>query len=128
MAYSHVDKKNRDKLDLNAKRGIFIGYRRTNRQYRILDPRTGRITESSHVTFRENQKDGTIFGGIDKSGLYHLKDPVPNQVFDQEEQVDVLDLCNPDSSINSEINDNGIQDSSGSGADENSQKNQNLNN
>ena len=40
----------------------------------------------------------------------------------------MLDLCNPDSSISSEINDNGIQDSSGSGVDENSQKNQKLNN
>ena len=62
VAYSHIDKKNRDKLHINAKRGLFVGYRRTNRQYRILDPRTERITESSHVTFRENQKDGTISG------------------------------------------------------------------
>ncbi|CCU79121.1 copia-like retrotransposable element [Blumeria hordei DH14] len=33
VAYIHVNKKKRDKLDLNAKRGIFVGYCRTNKQY-----------------------------------------------------------------------------------------------
>ena len=56
VAYVHVDKKKRDKLELNAKRGIFVGYRKTTKQFRILDPKTGAITESSHVIFKENQK------------------------------------------------------------------------
>ena len=55
VAYIHIDKNKRDKLDLNAKKGVFVGYRRSTKQYRILDPKTGTITEVSHVVFREHQ-------------------------------------------------------------------------
>lgn len=87
IAYVHIDKSHRDKLDLNAKKGIFIGYCRTNKQYRVLDLKTGSIIESSHVTFKENHKGGLILSGTDESLLYHPRDEISEEVFDQEESV-----------------------------------------
>ncbi|KAF5175901.1 Copia-like retrotransposable element, partial [Thalictrum thalictroides] len=59
------------------------------KSYRILDPRTGTITESSHVTFKENQKGGSLIAGTDESTLYSLDDEVPDEVFDQEEEMTI---------------------------------------
>jgi hypothetical protein len=38
VAYTHVAKERRGKLDENAKRGIFVDYTPTTRQYRVFDP------------------------------------------------------------------------------------------
>ena len=92
VAYVHIDKRKRDKLDLNAKRGIFVGYQRTTKQYRILDPKTGRIIESSHVTFKEDQKGSSIMNASDKSVFYSPSDKFSDEMFDQEEQLKLIDF------------------------------------
>ena len=89
VAYVYVDKNKRDKLDLNAKKGVFIGYRRSTKQYRILNPRTGSIIESSHVVFREDQKEGSIVECTD-TNLFDPTNNLPEQVFDQEEQERII--------------------------------------
>ena len=88
VAYVHIDSRKRDKLEQNAKKGIFVGYRRTTKQYRILNPKTGTIIESSHVIFKENQKGGLYIESTDGSKICHPSENVPDEVFDQEEQTE----------------------------------------
>ncbi|RKF60579.1 Retrovirus-related Pol polyprotein from transposon TNT 1-94, partial [Golovinomyces cichoracearum] len=76
VAYVHVDKV------------IFVGYRKTTKQYRILDPKTGTIIESSHVTFKKDQKGGSILEITDELKICHHTDVITNQKFDQEEFVE----------------------------------------
>ena len=82
VAYVHIDKKKRDKLEENAIRGIFVGYRRTTKQYRILDPITGKIIESSHVTFKEDQKGGMIVKINNESVVSQLTNNIPDGILD----------------------------------------------
>lgn len=86
IAYAHINKKNRDKLDENARKGIFVGYRQTTKQYRIFDPKNRKIIESSHVTFKENQKGGSILKDNEST------DSIPDDILDQEEELDLVDL------------------------------------
>ena len=88
VAYAHIDKNKRDKLDLNAKKGIFVGYRRTSKQYRIMNPITGKIIESSHVTFKEDQKGGSLIKCTDSPRICEPTDIIPCQVFDEEQAED----------------------------------------
>lgn len=74
IAYIYIDKNKRDKLDLNARKGIFVGYRRSTKQYRIFDPKTGTIIESSHVIFVEDQNGGSIIEATNESSLCHITD------------------------------------------------------
>lgn len=76
VAYVHVDKSRRDKLDLSAKNGIFIDYRMINKQYRIIDPKIGFIIESSHEIFKENQMGGSILESADDSHLWQITDEI----------------------------------------------------
>lgn len=106
VAYVHVDKKKRDKLELNAKKGIFVGYRKTTKQYRVLDPKTGAIIESSHVKFKENQKGGSILESTDESKICHHTDVITDQIFDQEEYIEDeedqekhIELCDLDDNV-----------------------------
>lgn len=108
VAYVHVNKKHRNKLELNAKKGIFIWYQRTNKQYRLLDPKTGSIIESSHVTFKEAQKRGSILASIDESLLCHPMDEISEEIFDQEEKNFEL----PDVTATADIPENSDAESS----------------
>ena len=54
-AYVHVPKSNRDKLDVKSSRGIFLGYSRTSRAWRVWDIASQSIIESRDVIFEETQ-------------------------------------------------------------------------
>lgn len=47
VAYIHIVKNKRDKLDLGTRRDKFVGYRRSTRKNRILNPRKDTTTEIS---------------------------------------------------------------------------------
>ncbi len=52
LAWVHIPKKNRRKLDEQSWQGIFVGYERINR-YRIYNPRTGTINVYRNVKINE---------------------------------------------------------------------------
>ena len=56
IAYAHIPKENRLKLEPTAKRCIFIGYMPTTRQYRLFHPEQGRIIVSTAPTFAEDKR------------------------------------------------------------------------
>ena len=53
VAYARTPKEIRRKLDMNAKRYVFIGYTQTTKQYRLYDPDKGRVLISRDVEFSE---------------------------------------------------------------------------
>jgi hypothetical protein len=60
VAYTHVAKERRGKLDETARRGIFVGYTPTTRQYRIFNPQKRTIELYTSVRFDESKKDGDL--------------------------------------------------------------------
>jgi len=52
-AHAHVPSERRLKWDSHSAEGIFVGYSETSKGYRILDPRTGKVTISRTVIFDE---------------------------------------------------------------------------
>jgi len=56
LAYAHIPKENRDKLEPNSVRTCLIGYMRSSRQYKLLNPVTGKIILSTAPRFVENQR------------------------------------------------------------------------
>lgn len=55
LAYVHVSKSNRDKLDVKSSRGIFLGYSRTSRAWRVWDINSQSLIETRDVIFEETQ-------------------------------------------------------------------------
>jgi hypothetical protein len=55
IAYAHIPKEKRTKFDFKANRLIFVGYDSNSKAYRLLDPKTKRITISRHVVFDESK-------------------------------------------------------------------------
>lgn len=53
VAYVHIPKQKRNKLEPKAERGIMVGYARHTRGYRIWIEGTKTVIESKHVTFME---------------------------------------------------------------------------
>jgi len=56
IAYAHIPKENRLKLEPTAVRCVFIGYMPTTRQYRLYDPVGARILVSTAPTFAEDKR------------------------------------------------------------------------
>ena len=61
VAYAHHPPEARNKPDMRATRGIFVGYPEHKKGWIILDPITGREIVSRDVTFHENVKGSTIW-------------------------------------------------------------------
>jgi hypothetical protein len=60
IVYTHIPAQKRQKLQRTAWKGIFVGYALTERQYRVLDPKTMAVKLYSSITFDENQKGGQL--------------------------------------------------------------------
>lgn len=73
LAYYKVHNNKRHKLEAKAKRGVFIGYSRERKAYRIFDMEEGKMYETSDVIFDE-LKNGYI----------------PNE--EQKKQVNYMDI------------------------------------
>jgi len=55
VAYYHIPKEKRGKLELPGKIGIMIGYSRERRGYRIYDPEKEQVLEERSVRFNEKK-------------------------------------------------------------------------
>lgn len=83
IAYVHMPKEKRKKLDETARRGIFVGYSESKRQYRIFDPKNRKITFESSVKFDENKQGSELYGSmIAKQDKYAL---MPDGELEEEE-------------------------------------------
>jgi hypothetical protein len=51
--YSHIPKDKRNKLQTSGKKGIFVGYNDSSKDYRIYIPEQHKIEVSRDVTFNE---------------------------------------------------------------------------
>ena len=56
LAYYKIDNNKRHKLDPKRKRGIFVGYSKQRKAYRVYDPDDKKIYETSDVIFDEESK------------------------------------------------------------------------
>lgn len=74
-----MPKVKRDKLDKRAEAGIFIGYSKTSKTYRVFQPQTGKILISRDVHIAEDQQ--WIWEGDECK-------QVPDFSFIQDENVD----------------------------------------
>ena len=78
IAYPHVPREKRDKLDKTAFEGIPVGYAQTTKQYRIYNPAEHTVRLSSSVRFDENSRGGDICDGE----VYLTQRKVGEQVFE----------------------------------------------
>ncbi|UYV70659.1 hypothetical protein LAZ67_8000192, partial [Cordylochernes scorpioides] len=60
LAYYYIPKNQRNKFDSRARKGIFTGYSRQRKAYRIYDPQDGKIHEVQTVKFDENSKGSDL--------------------------------------------------------------------
>jgi hypothetical protein len=81
VAYPHVPREKRDKLDKTAFEGVFVGYTQTTKQYRIFNPADRTVRLSSSVKFDENRKGGDICDGE----TYALHQEAEEQIFELQE-------------------------------------------
>ena len=56
VAYVHVPKELRRKLDPSGEKLLFVGYCESSKGYRLIDPKTYKITKSRDVIFWKNYK------------------------------------------------------------------------
>ena len=56
IAYAHIPKDERQKLDSKSRKCIFLGYGETTKGYRLLDTNTQKIIYSCNVIFDENKR------------------------------------------------------------------------
>ncbi|KAK8954179.1 hypothetical protein KSP39_PZI002872 [Platanthera zijinensis] len=54
VAYKHIPKEGRKKLEMKAEKGIFIGYSQQSKAYRIYNPKTQKLSITRDVIFNEN--------------------------------------------------------------------------
>ena len=55
VAYAHIPRDKRRKLDPKAKKSIFVGYGKKSKGYRLFDPESGKIILSRNVVFNEEE-------------------------------------------------------------------------
>jgi len=60
VAFVHVEKQKRDKLDDRAFKGVFVGYAGKTRGYLVYNPTTKKLVTSRNVTFDEKQRGGQL--------------------------------------------------------------------
>ncbi|KAL0546653.1 hypothetical protein IC582_016565 [Cucumis melo] len=56
LCFTHVPQSKRDKLDMRASSGVFIGYSSISKAYKIFQPQTGKIVVSRDVHFVEDEE------------------------------------------------------------------------
>jgi len=72
VAYYHVSKQKRNKLNLPDKIGIMVGYAHERRGYRIYVSETGKVLEERSVNFNENDLGARLIDENDKDNEYYL--------------------------------------------------------
>ncbi|PRQ17925.1 putative RNA-directed DNA polymerase [Rosa chinensis] len=85
IAYVHIPKPQRNKLDPRARKCIFVGYANFQKGYRCYGPLTGTLHVSLDVAFRESEP--YYSGGVSQSSLQGeraLKDPKGTKEMNEE--------------------------------------------
>jgi hypothetical protein len=113
IAYPTVPKEQQtDKLDNTAIRGVFVGYERSTKHYRIYNPISRSIRLYTSVKFDENTMGGSLLQG--EQTTHSSIAETPEAVFDLEEEEisprnnrinDINDQNNDISDQNTDIND-----------------------
>jgi hypothetical protein len=84
LAFVHVPKEKRKKLDYRANPGIFIGYSISTKQYFVYDPLASTLHRSRDVVFRDGKRY-TASNAADEAILNEhfyrdvIKDPKPTE-------------------------------------------------
>jgi Reverse transcriptase (RNA-dependent DNA polymerase)/gag-polypeptide of LTR copia-type/GAG-pre-integrase domain/Integrase core domain len=78
LAWVHIPKAKRQKLDPKATLGIFVGYSAESKAYRIFDPKAGVIKISRDVQFLENRFENNM---IDTTSQSQNSDLFPEIIF-----------------------------------------------
>ena len=76
VAYAHVPKEKRQKLDDKGVKYIFIGYNSESKAYRLYDPLNNKMILSRDMKFLENQ---SWYGPIDESPSTSSKVPIMSE-------------------------------------------------
>ena len=85
VAYPTIPKERRvDKLDNTAIKGVFVGYERSTKHYRIYNPITKSIRLYTSVRFDENSKGGSLLQG--EKDIYAVTSEAPEAVFDLDDK------------------------------------------
>ena len=74
IAYAHMPKEKRKKIDDKGVKCIFTGYNPESKAYRLYDPLNNKMILSRDVEFLENQ---SWYGPTDESSSTSSKVPVP---------------------------------------------------
>ena len=72
VAYAHIPKKFRKKLDKKAVKTILVGYERTSKNYRLYNPKTRKIIISRDVVFNE-KSNYKVFRNMDPKNFIFPK-------------------------------------------------------
>ena len=83
VAYAHVPKEQRKKLDNKGVKCIFIGYSSESKAYRLYDPLNNKMILSRDVEFLENQ---SWYGLTDESPSTSSKVPIMSEEDGDEQQ------------------------------------------
>ena len=87
--YIHIPKEKRNKLDPSGKKGIFVGYSKSSKAYRIYFPRYKKIDISRDVTFDEdtayNKSIKTPVEGPEESESPIIHDTTMNEETQEED-------------------------------------------
>jgi hypothetical protein len=81
VAYTHINKRLRSKLDAKATKCLMVGYGNDCKAYCVWDPKTDRVYHSQDVTFDETQIG---FKDIDRAPI-QLTDNLDNLPIDDED-------------------------------------------
>ena len=60
VAYSHVPKQTRRKIDERSEKCIFIGYNEHAKAYKLYNPVTKKLIISRDVEFKEEEREGSM--------------------------------------------------------------------
>ena len=86
IAYAHVPKETRSKLDDKSEKCIFVGYDEQSKAYRLFNPITRKVIVSRDVVFKEDESWG---GNIDTNVTGAAKIPYDEKdKKDHEDQED----------------------------------------
>ena len=86
VVYAHVAKDERKKLDLKARKCVFLGYGTETKGYRLYDPKCAKVFYSRDVVFNEGKR------GLDKepSCLPEERQYVQIECLSDDEPVDIV--------------------------------------
>ncbi|KAJ0735425.1 putative RNA-directed DNA polymerase [Helianthus annuus] len=103
VAYAHIPKQYRGKLDDKAEKAIFVGYSEHSKAYKLHNPVTNKIIISRDVVFDENQEWGDNLASNDHTHI-QLDDSCNNGISPEvnaSQEITASEIVNQVNDINS---------------------------